>query len=215
MLSTRMRFADLEAVTVDGYGTLLRLTDPVPELALALRELGVERSPSQVSAAFQAEVAYYRPRSAQGRDAESLARLRRDCVSVFLSALGTEIAAASFAPAFVKALRFELVPGAQEALEQLRGHGLALAVVANWDISLREHLAALAVDGLFSAVVTSAEVGAEKPDPVIFRYALAQLGVVTERALHVGDEPVDERGARAAGMRFAAAPLRTAFEGWA
>jgi len=25
-----MRFADLDAVTVDGYGTLVRLVDPVP-----------------------------------------------------------------------------------------------------------------------------------------------------------------------------------------
>ena len=36
---------------------------------------------------------------------------------------------------------------------------------------------------------------------------LALLGVEPGRALHVGDSPEDEDGARAAGMRFAAAPL--------
>ena len=34
--SIRMRFAELDAVTVDGYGTLVRLVDPVPALARAL-----------------------------------------------------------------------------------------------------------------------------------------------------------------------------------
>ena len=34
------------------------------------------------------------------------------------------------------------------------------------------------------------------------------------RALHVGDEDEDEQGAAAAGVRFAPAPLATAFAGW-
>ena len=31
-----MRFAELDAVTVDGYGTLVRLLDPVPSLVRSL-----------------------------------------------------------------------------------------------------------------------------------------------------------------------------------
>ncbi|HZO62613.1 MAG TPA: HAD-IA family hydrolase, partial [Gaiellaceae bacterium] len=69
-------------------------------------------------------------------------------------------------------------------------------------------------DGLFSAVVTSAEAGAAKPDPAPFRLALDRLGVEPGRAVHVGDEPEDEQGSGAAGMRFAHAPLATAFAGW-
>jgi FMN phosphatase YigB (HAD superfamily) len=38
--------------------------------------------------------------------------------------------------------------------------------------------------------------------------ALERLGVPPGRALHVGDEPADEEAARAAGMRFAWAPLQ-------
>ena len=33
-----MRFADLDAVTVDGYGTLLTLLDPVPRLVGSLAD---------------------------------------------------------------------------------------------------------------------------------------------------------------------------------
>jgi HAD superfamily hydrolase (TIGR01509 family) len=61
-------------------------------------------------------------------------------------------------------------------------------------------------------VVTSAEVGLPKPDPAVFRRALELLGVRPERALHVGDSESDETGARAAGMRFAPAPLAAAVE---
>lgn len=209
-----MRFAELDAVTVDGFGTLLALVDPGPELDRALRQRGVERSREQIAAAFAAEASYYRPRAVRGRDAESLAELRRECTAVFLRALEAALDPASFSDAFVEALRFELVPGAIGTLEALRARGLELAVVANWDCALREHLERLGAGRLFTAIVSSAEAGVAKPDPGIFRLALRRLGVEPARALHVGDEPIDEEGALAAGMRFAPAPLATAFEGW-
>ena len=209
-----MHFADLDAVTVDGYGTLLTLVDPVPSLTRSLAEHGVDREPELVREAFAAEVAYYRPEAVRGRDAETLADLRRDCTSVFLRAATAELEPASFVDAFMAAIRFEAVPGALETLAALRTRGLALAVVSNWDIGLAEHLERLGADGLFSAVVTSAEAGTAKPDPAAFLIALERLEVVPGRALHVGDEDEDEQGAAQAGMSFAAAPLTTAFEGW-
>src|SRR5712692_5237912 len=209
-----MRFAELDAVTVDGYGTLLRLIDPVPALQAALHERGLERSPQAAAAAFAAEVAYYRPNSVRGRDPAGLAELRRECVGVFLEAAGGELDPAKFVDAFIGALVFELVPGAREALDNLHARGLALAVAANWDCSLHGHLERLGVDRLFSAVVTSAEAGAAKPDPAVLHVALERLGADPARAVHVGDEDVDEQAARAAGMRFAPAPLETAFTGW-
>jgi putative hydrolase of the HAD superfamily len=209
-----MRFADLDAVTVDGYGTLLTLVDPVPSLSRSLAERGVEREPEVVREAFAAEVAYYRPEAVRGRDPGTLAALRCDCTGVFLRAAEAELEPESFVHAFMTAIRFEAVPGAVETLAAMRARGLELAVVSNWDIGLAEHLERLGAGGLFSAVVTSAEAGAAKPDPAAFLIALERLGVEPERALHVGDEDEDERGAVQAGMKFAAAPLATAFEGW-
>jgi len=207
-----MRFAELDAVTVDGFGTLLSLLDPVPALRRALAERGVDRTTEEVAAAFSAEVAHYRPRSLAGRDAASLAALRDECAGVFLSALGAALE--GFADAFVGAITFEPVAGAVQTLERLRSLGLELALVANWDVGLHEHLRRLELDDLFSTVVTSAEAGAAKPDPTIFRLALERIGVAPGRALHVGDEDADRDGARAAGMAFRPAPLATAFEGW-
>ncbi len=209
-----MRFTDLDAVTVDGYGTLLHLDDPVPPLVAALAGHGIERDPGAVASAFAREVAHYRPRAHTGRDAASLAALREDCVGVFLRALGTTVPAASFVDDFIAALVFSPAPGAVATLELLRQHGLRLAIVANWDCALPGHLETAGLAGFFDTVVTSARAGVAKPDPAIFRLALDELGVVPGRALHVGDEPIDEEGARAAGLAFAPAPLASAFEGW-
>lgn len=209
-----MRFAELDAVTVDGYGTLLRLTDPVPALRRALAVRGVERSDDEVAQAFRAEVAHYRPHAHEGRDAASLAALRQRCVDVFLRDLGSPLEPTGFVDAFMASLVFELVPGASEALRTLRRHDLRVGVVANWDCDLPSHLERLGLHGLVDIVVTSARAGAAKPDPAIFRLALRELGVGPERTLHVGDEPVDEEGARAAGLAFAPAPLSDVFRDW-
>ena len=205
-----MRFADLDAVTLDAFGTLVGLRDPVPALREALLERGFERDSRAIAEAFAAEGAYYRPRSLEGRDGESLARLRNECVAVFLEELGAELAPEDFVDTYIEALRFELLPGVPEAIRSLRRRGLALAVVGNWDIALPDPLAALGLGDV--PVVTSAEVGAAKPDPAPFHRALAALRVPSVRTLHVGDDEVDELGARAAGMHFAWAPLTAVLE---
>jgi HAD superfamily hydrolase (TIGR01509 family) len=205
-----MRAADLDAVTIDAYGTLVELEDPVPLLRAGLAGLGVERDQQSVARAFAQEVAYYRERSHEGRDEARLYALRCECVAVILRELDSDLQPAAFVEGFVSAMRFSLLPGTREAVERLRRLGVSIAVVSNWDVGLHEHLRGLGLDGL--TVVTSAEAGAPKPDPAVFLRALSKLGVRAERALHVGDSEADELGARAAGMHFAPAPLAGALE---
>ena len=202
-----MRLADLDGVTLDANGTLVRLVDPVPRLCGVLAEAGVERGGTSVSRAFVEEAAYYEHHHLEGRDAESLARLRVDCTAVFLGALAADLPPDDFASAYVGALEFEVIPGVLEQLARLAAAGLELAVVANWDVSLRAHLDAHELTPYFSAIVIAAEVGAKKPAPEPFLIALERLGVKPSRALHVGDDGVDEEGAAAAGLRFAHVPL--------
>lgn len=199
----RVRLAELDAVTIDGYGTLLELRDPVGELHALLPDC----SRDDVERAFRAEAEYYVAHSHEGRDPESLARLRADCTRVFNRALGSTLTPEQY----VGALRFEVVAGVHEALQTLRAHGLALGIVANWDYGLHEHLQRHGLDTYFDVVV----IAARKPDPTAFRLALERLGVEPHRALHVGDHrPHDEEGARAAGMRFEPTPLREAIDRW-
>ena len=211
-----MRFADIDAVTVDGYGTLLQLDDPIGRLQAALAARGVDRTAAEIRDAFLAEVAHYKPRSLRGGTPAGLLELRHECVEVFLDAAGAheQIEPASFLDAFIGALVFEELPGARATLEDLRSRGIPLAMVSNWDCALEEQVERAGLAHLFETVVASAVVGIEKPDPGIFHVALERLGVAAGRTVHIGDEPNDEVGAAAAGVRFAPAPIATAFEGW-
>ena len=101
-----MRFADLDAVTIDAFGTLVELQDPVGPLDRALRSRGVERGRDEIEAAFRAEAEYYVPRSARGRDKASLEVLRVECAAVFLDALHAPLDPASFAGPYVTAIEF-------------------------------------------------------------------------------------------------------------
>ncbi|MBD0318302.1 MAG: HAD-IA family hydrolase [Thermoleophilia bacterium] len=206
-----MRDSDaLAAATVDAFGTTLELRDPVPRLRTALAERGIRRSDAAVAAAFAAEAAHYVPRAHLGRDAGSLAALRRECVGVFLAELSVrELDPAEFAPTFVEALEFRALAGAPQALARLRAAGLALACVANWDSTLPDALARAGLEEAFDVVVSSAEAGAPKPDPRPFRLALERLGVEPAQALHIGDDEVDRVGAAAAGLAFEPVPLAT------
>jgi putative hydrolase of the HAD superfamily len=201
---------NVDAVTIDAYGTLVTLREPVAALRAALAAHGVERADAEVAVAFRAEVAYYVPRSHEGRDETTLALLRRDCAAVFLDAANAELDPDEFAPAFVGALAFDALPGAVDACRALAAAGLRLAVVSNWDVGLHDNLRTLGLDREVHAVVTSAEAGAPKPAPQVFELALERLGATAAHAVHVGDAEADAEGALAAGLRFEPAPLTDA-----
>ena len=177
----RLTTADLDAVTLDAYGTLVTLVDPVPGLVDALAERGARRSPEVVLAGFERESEHYARRVSEGYDAESLERLRRDCAGVFLDAVGAELDAEEFAPAYIDAIRFEVLPGVIDSLERLRAAGLELAVVGNWDFSLHQRLAELGLGHYFRVVVHAAR----KPSPDGLWQALATLGIEPQRAVHI------------------------------
>ncbi len=88
------------------------------------------------------------------------------------------------------------------ALAALAARGLKLGVISNWDRRLRPLLRRLKLADCFEVIVVSCEVGAAKPSRVVFRKAVARLGLAPERVLHVGDSrEMDWRGARAAGLQ--------------
>jgi HAD superfamily hydrolase (TIGR01509 family) len=190
-----LRAADLDAVTIDAYGTLLAIVDPFPRL----EELLPGRDRDDIERAFFAEAEFYRQHAHTGHDAMSVVTLREECTRVFNHAIGSALTPEQY----VGALEFEPIPGARRSLEQLRALGLSLAVVGNWDWSLHLRLDESGLAPFFSAVVPAAD----KPSPDGILRALAELRVEPRRALHVGDERADEEAARAAGVRFAPAPL--------
>jgi HAD superfamily hydrolase (TIGR01662 family) len=91
--------------------------------------------------------------------------------------------------------------GLPEALARARAAGLAVGIVSNSEGKLDALFAHVGLADAFVCVVDSAHEGVRKPDPEIFRRALARVGVPASRALYVGDLPsVDVDGARGAGL---------------
>jgi putative hydrolase of the HAD superfamily len=107
-----------------------------------------------------------------------------------------EVAYSHFAEAGV----WELYPEVIEVLEALRQR-FDLAVVSNFDCRLRMIFEHLGISKFLSHVFLSSELGADKPDPLIFHRALKLSAVSPNETLHVGDDPVrDWEAARSAGL---------------
>lgn len=95
----------------------------------------------------------------------------------------------------------ELQPGILETVQALRAQGLLLAVVSNADVIDIEAWDRSPLAGLFDSVIFSCSVKLVKPEPEIYRKALAELGVSAEEAVFVGDGGDHELdGAKAVGL---------------
>lgn len=89
-------------------------------------------------------------------------------------------------------------------LEHLRDAGFKLAIVSNWDTPLDPLTERLGIADYFDAITASHDerVKSAKPDPHIFNYTLAKVGVSAEETVHVGDTyEADIVGARNVGIR--------------
>lgn len=96
---------------------------------------------------------------------------------------------------------WKVYPETPEVLSALRGAGMTLLVVSNWDSTLPRLLERLELLPFFDGVVVSAVFGASKPSRAIFDEAIRLAGVRHADTLHVGDSLVDDyHGARAAGL---------------
>jgi len=65
-------------------------------------------------------------------------------------------------------------------------------------------MAEFALDGRFDLVVTSLDVERPKPEPDELLRVLAHFDLSPDRAVYVGDSPLDEMAAKAASILFIA-----------
>ena len=191
------------AVLLDSLGTLLRLEPPAPRLRGELQRMGLDVAPAVAEEAIAEEIAYYYEHHTEGRDASSLAELRNRCAAVVHERLELpELSLEAARSALLAALHFEPYPDVAPALRTLRARGLRLVVASNWDSSLHDVLGRAGLASLVDGVVTSAEVGARKPERALFDAALQAAGCPVSEAVHVGDSPEnDVAGALRAGLR--------------
>jgi putative hydrolase of the HAD superfamily len=199
----------IRAILFDAAGTLFFLTKTVGDhYALVGCEIGLRLDAGQLNRAFYKAWKQMAPRSAIDGPRENddkgwwreLVNRVLDQVTPSLSELDRdnffEIAYEHFAEAGV----WELYPEVVDVLEQLR-HRFQLAVISNFDGRLRFILEQLGVSKYFRHIFISSELGADKPDPEIFRRALKLIDLNPNEVLHVGDESErDWKAAAEAGL---------------
>jgi putative hydrolase of the HAD superfamily len=194
--------AQPRCILLDAMGTLLTFEPPAAHLRAALRErTGSDVGEEAAGRAIRAEIAYYRAHLHEGSDEAGLDTLRRASAEAMRPELGLDVGGEVLTEALLDSLRFVAFPEVADALADLRGRGIALVVVSNWDVSLHERLDETGLSPLLDGAICSAEAGVAKPDPAIFERALAVAGAAPGEAWHVGDSlREDVEGARAAGI---------------
>ena len=176
------------------------MEQPGPHLRDELAQRGFDVDLATAEAAFRAEIAYYVEHHVEGRDRASLDELRDRCAHVMSEALGNP--PVDVRAAMLASIRFSAFEDAPPVLRALRGRGLRVVVASNWDCSLSLVLRDAGLRELVDGVVTSAEVGAAKPDPRLFLAALELAEAAPAEAAYVGDSPAtDIDGAERVGMR--------------
>lgn len=196
-MATKNKEASTKAIFFDAVGTLFYLNGTVGDhYALVANEVGLALGADQLDRAFYSAWKKMPQRAAINGPRENddkgwwreLVNLVLDQVAPSLSELDRdnffEVAYEHFAEAGVWELYRE-VPG---VLEQLKPR-FQLSVISNFDGRLRLILEHLGISKFFKHIFVSSELGADKPDPEIYRCALKFMDLEPNEVLHVGDDP--------------------------
>ncbi len=208
-MATKDKEGSLKAIFFDAVGTLFYLNGTVGDhYALVGSEVGLDLDARELERAFHAAWKKMPQRAAIDAPRENddkgwwreLVDLVLDQVAPSLSEFDRdnffEVAYEHFAEAGV----WELYPEVPRVLDELRPR-FELGVISNFDGRLRFILQHLGISKYFAHVFISSELGADKPDPDIFRRALKLIDLKPSEVLHAGDDPErDWEAASTAGL---------------
>ncbi len=203
--------ARIHAVLFDVAGTLIALRESVGETyARMAHAYGVALPASRLDEAFHRVVAKAPANAHPGVPAVHATELERawwrERVRETFRAADGSVQLRDFEAYFEELWRhygtaaaWVLAAGAEDALAALTKAGRRLGVLSNFDQRLRPLLRELGIHECFEVVVIPADVGAAKPDRLIFDTALKRLGRAGHHVVYVGDRArEDVEAARAA-----------------
>jgi putative hydrolase of the HAD superfamily len=202
LMSADGRFSEwlvkIQAVTFDVGGTLL---EPCPSVGEVYCRIAREFGFGQIPAATVTEqfLTAWRARGVFGYTRGEWRQLVEESLSGFC-AVSDELFKAIY-EGFAQRESWRVFEDVFPTLHALRGGGLKLGVISNWDERLRPLLDAVGLAESFDVTVVSTEVGAHKPDREIFDAASRALQLPGGAILHVGDSRREDlEGAIAAGF---------------
>jgi HAD superfamily hydrolase (TIGR01509 family) len=207
--------SQFEAVLFDAGDTLIRLSGSGEKLLhRAAATLGVDPlDPEEVADVWcrVLDRSSTAEELAKGRDLSNARH--REVWTALYDAAGCERLAPGLSEELyaltVSAESWEAFPDTLPNLKALRDRGLPVGVVSDTCFDLRPAMDLLGLSPFIDTVVMSFEYGVCKPATSVFLTACDQLHVRPERTLMVGDNPLTDSGAVAAGMYVFLLPRAT------
>jgi HAD superfamily hydrolase (TIGR01549 family) len=198
--------SQFEAVLFDAGDTLIRLSGNGEKLLhRAAATLGVDRlDPEEVAHVWRQVLdrSSTAEELAKGRDLSNARH--REVWTALYDAAGCERLAPGLTDELyaltVSARSWEVFPDTLPTLKAVRDRGLKVGIVSDTGFDLRPAMDLLGLSPFLDTVVMSFEHGICKPAASVFLTACDQLQVLPERTLMVGDNPLTDSGAVAAGM---------------
>lgn len=202
----------IKAIFFDWFNTLARYEPPREELhSQALREFGIEVSPEKILPGVLTADMYFFDENANSpvekRDRKERAEVYTHYQKIILSEAGVkadqELLAkvANKVEQLFKGITFTLFDDVLSTLETLKEQKFTLGLLTNLAQDMSPLCHKLGLESYLDFVVTSQQVGADKPEPPIFLAALDRAKVEASQAVHVGDQyKLDVVGARGVGI---------------
>jgi len=202
----------IKAVFFDWFNTLARFEPPREELySQAFRQFGIELNPRDIIRGILTADRYYFEENARlpvdKRSPEEQSKVYTHYPKAILAEAGVEVP--QELPLKImkillqkfKGVTFALFDDVLSTLKTLKERKLILGLLTNLDKDMNPICRELGLEPYLDFVVTSGEVGVDKPEPPIFLAALQRAGVNASEVVHVGDQyKLDVIGARGVGI---------------
>ncbi len=200
----------IKAIFFDFYNTLVRFWPPLDQIQQAsCREFGFNMDPQTINYGYSVADVYFnreneiKPLATRNEEERLIFFARYEQILLESAGLSVtlDLARQIWQIAISVPKDFIAFEDALVSLERLKSKGYQIGVVSNLRRDMNQLCHDLGMSPYLDFCLTSAEVGAEKPDPAIFAAALERAGVEPGEAVHVGDQPrSDLVGARGAGL---------------
>jgi HAD superfamily hydrolase (TIGR01549 family) len=202
----------IKAIFFDWFNTLAHYYPPREELeSQALKELGFDVSPKSISYGLYLGDKHMYEENARLpirlRSQEEQTKLYAEFHRIILKETGINATDDQVMKLLARmfqlnaAMKFVLFDDVRDTLKDLKTRGLKLGLLTNLQSEVNSMCRELGIAEYLDFTVTSAEVGADKPQPPIFLKALQLAHVNAAEAIHVGDQyQNDVLGARRAGI---------------
>jgi len=205
----------IKAVFFDWFNTLALYHPPREELqSQALREVGINVSPQKIiPGLLMADKEYFEENAIspiRQRSPDEQTKIYARYQQTILAEARVDISndpdilgkIMRKTQQLYQGIKFVLFDDVLPTLKMLKAQKLIRGLLTNLDTDMKPICGELGLEPYIDFIVTSGEVGADKPKPAIFLAALKKAGVKASEALHVGDQyKLDAIGAMGVGIR--------------